>query len=214
MPQIKGPTSQPIVEIISQKDENQTWKATTNEGDGDPGEDVYFTKSDQAYMRTSHDIRVLYELRPVSMEAMCLAQFATQYRILNPSRVHQYKEAYDKIMGEIDPNTEVGPDSSQNIAGTSNMVAPKSMKLRNCKIMVKRTLGANAVPLLKHSGDINRYSNKLLWCPWRELGSINCLEEEEFETATQKKTRLELFPLSFFKICQDERDEEEADDLE
>ena len=212
IPQLKGPTSQPKVEIISQRDENLTWTAAP--GDGDPGEDVFLSKSDQAFMRTTGDIRVLYELRPVSMEAMCLAQFATQYRILNPSQESHYKEAYDKIVGEIDPLTGVGPDSPEYIAGTSNRAAPSSIKLRNGKIMVKRSIRAYAVPHLLYSGAVNKYSNIILWCPWRELESITCLEQEEIESATQRQTRLELFPLGVFQICQDEQGGEEDENLD
>ena len=132
--------------------------------------------------------------------------------LLNPSEESHYKEAYDKIVGEIDSLTGLGPDSPEYIAGTSNMAAPSSMKLSNDKIIVKRSIRADAVPHLLHSGAVNRYSNTLLWCPWRELESITCVEQEEIETATQRQTRLELFPLSVFQICQDEKDGEENED--
>ena len=46
---------------------------------------------------------------------MSLAQLATEYRILKPSRETHFKRAYDKTVGEIDPTTGVGPDSSEMI---------------------------------------------------------------------------------------------------
>ena len=164
-------------------------------------------------MRTTGDIRVLYELRPAAMEAMTLAQFATQYRVLKPSRETHFRSAYEKTVSEIDPATRVGPDSSDLIAGPSNMAAPLSMKLRNEKIMVKRSRGEKAVPHFLYSGAVNRYANRLLFSPWRELESLD-VEREEIETATERQARLELFPMGVFENCQEDSDVDSEDDLE
>ena len=144
-------------------------------------------------------------MRPMATDPMPLAQLACEYRILKPN---QDKKAYDRTLGEIDPTTNVGPDSSTTIAGDLNW-APTSMKMRDGKILVKRS-DAGAVPLLLYSGALNRYSNTLLFSPWRELESIH-VDHEDIETAAQRLARLELFPLSVFQICRDQSDGDEVD---
>ena len=81
------------------------------------------------------------------------------------------------------------------------------MQLKNGKIMVKRSRGADAVPHLLFSGALSKYSNKLLWSAWRQLGSIR-VDQEEIETIQQRETRLTLFPLSAFQYCEDNEDED------
>ena len=76
--------------------------------------------------------------------------------------------------------------------------------------MVKRIRG-DAVPDLRFSGAVNRYSNILLFTPWRELESIRVHQEEPVETDTQRRRRLALFPLSKFETCKDDYEEEEAE---
>ena len=120
---------------------------------------------------------------------------------------------FEKTVAEIDPVTRVGPDSSDLIAGPSNRAAPLSMKLRNEKIMVKRSRGENAVPLLLYSGALNRYANRLLFSPWRELESLD-VDREDIETATERQARLELFPMGFFADLQEDIDFGGKDDLE
>ena len=222
MPQIKGPTSQTIVQIITERNINLTWRAIPDgdqedNGDGeediDRGEDVFLSKRGQPYMRTTGDIRVLYEMRPASMEAMTLAQFATQYMILKPSRETHRRLSYEKTVAEIDPATKVGPNSSDLIAGFSNTAAPVSMRLRNEKIMVKRSRGENAVPHLLYSGALNRYANRLLFSPWRELESLD-VDREDFETARERQARLELFPMGVFENCQEDSVVDNEDDME
>ena len=164
-------------------------------------------------MRTTGDIRVLYEMRPAAMEAMTLVQFATQYRVLWPSRETHFTMAYENTVAEIDPASRVGPDSSDLIAGTSNQAAPVSMRLRNEKIMVKRSRGENAVPLFLYSEALNRYANRLLFSPWRELESLD-VEQEDIETATQRQARLELFPMGIFENCKEDSDVDGGNNLE
>ena len=171
------------------------------------GEGAFLNRDGQPYMRTTGDIRILYELRPMVADPMSLAQLATEYRILEPSRETHRPLVYAKTVGEIDPETRVGPDSSGFIAGSLYRAAPKSMKLTNGKIMIRRSCGANAVPHLLYSGAVNRYSNTLLFNPWRELESIR-VDQEDIETAAQRQIRLELFPRSVFQICKDESDGE------
>ena len=163
-------------------------------------------------MRTTGDIRVLYEMRPAAMEAMTLAQFATQYIVLMPNRETHRRLSYENIVAEIEPATKVGPDSADLIAGSSNRAAPLSMRLRNEQIMVKRSRGENAVPHFLYSGVLNRYANRLLFSPWRELESLD-VDREDIETATERQARLELFPMGVFGNCPEDTDVDE-DNLE
>ena len=107
----------------------------------------------------------------------------------------------------------MGPNSSDLMAGFSNAAAPVSMRLRNEKIMVKRSRGENAVPHLLYSGALNRYANRLLFSPWRELESLD-VDREDIETATERQARLELFPMGVFENCQEDSDVDNEDDLE
>ena len=163
------------------------------------------SRDGEPFMRTTGDIRILYEFRPLVTDPMPLAQFACEYRILMPSQETHYKQAYDRTVGEIDPTTNVGPDSSGTIAGPVNRAAPTSMKLGNGKIMVKRSRGAVTAPHLLYSGALSKYSNTLLFGSWRELESLS-VDQEDVETDAQRQIRLKLFPLSVFKICKDESD--------
>ena len=204
-PQLRGPTSRAMVQIMSERNEKLTWRAAPGEEEGDGEEEVFLSRDGKPYMRTTGDIRVLYELRPMVTDPMPLAQLACEYRVLKPS---QDRKAYERAVGEIDPTTNVGPDSSTTITGALNW-APISIKLSNGMIMVKRS-GNGAVPNLLYSGALNRYSNTLLFNPWRELESIR-VDQEDVETAAQREIRLELFPWSVFKICRDEIDGDEDD---
>ena len=104
------------------------------------------------------------------------------------------------------------PNTMDNIAGDPGMPAPRSMKLRNSKYMVKRTRGDAALDL-QFSAAVNKYINVLLFTPWRELESIRVHQEEPEETDKQRERRLALFPLSKFKTCTGESDEEEEEEL-
>ena len=204
-PKVTGSASQVTVDIQAERNEDMAWRQGH---DGDTEEEVFLNKDNQPYIRTTGDFRIKYELRPKSLDVMSLAQMATEYRILKSKRETYRQRSYDKIKSEIDPITRVGPPSDGLIAGADNRAAPVSMKLMNNKIMVRRTRGANAVPLLLFSGALNRYSSRLLFQPWRELESIR-VDQQDLETATQRRTRLQLFPMSVFPICNDTIDEEE-----
>ena len=208
-PQLRGPTSQAMVPIISERNENLTWRRAPDGEVGDGWDEVFLNREGMPYMRTTGDIRVLYEARPdaPNVDPMCLGQLASQYRILMPSQQAHSQQAYDKTLGEIDPVSKVGPASSACIAGHPEGAAPHSMRLKNGKIMVKRSRGAHAVPHLLFSGAVNKYSNTLLWCPWRELESIR-VDQDDDETPAQKEIRLTLFPLSKFQFCKDNSDED------
>ena len=227
VPLLKGPTNQAIVQIIAERNVKLTWRAIPDGDQGEAGdgggggdrrqedfdqdEDVFLSKQGRPYMRTTGDIRTLYEMRPESLESMTLAQFATQYRVLKPEADRIL--TYENTVAEIEPATKKGPDSSDSIAGSPNIAAPLSMRLRNEKIMVKRSRGENAVPHLLHSGAVNKYANRLLFSPWRELESLN-VTREDIETDREQEARLQIFPMSVFQICQEENDRESEDDSE
>ena len=114
VPQLKGPTNQAIVQILTERNVSLTWRAIPDSDQGeeddredvvDQGEDVFLSKRGQPYVRTTGDVRVLYEMRPVTMEAMTLAQFATQYIVQKPSRETHRRSSYEKTVAEIDPST-------------------------------------------------------------------------------------------------------------
>ena len=84
-PQLRGPTSQAMVQIMSERNEKLTWRAAPGEEEGDGGEEVFLSRDGKPYMRTTGDIRVLYELRPMVTDPMPLAQLACEYRILKQS---------------------------------------------------------------------------------------------------------------------------------
>ena len=203
-PKLKAQSSQSIVDVLVERNESLKWWAAK---DQDEEGDVFLNRDGKPYTRTTGDVRVAYEGRPDAANSMCLLQFASQYRVIKQNREKQKQEAYEKTVGEIDPNSNVGPGSSDSIAGDYNSVAPTSMRLRDGRIMVKRQ-GTNAVPRLLYSGAVNKYTNMLLFEPWRELEAIRCAQGD-LETGQQRQRRLELFPLSDFKICQDIHEEEE-----
>ena len=210
-PKLTNVTSQPIVPVLAERNEKLTWRdAPEVEEEGDEQYEIFVNQRGQRVIRTTSDVRVLYEARPEAVNEMCLAQFASQYRLLKDSQ--QSRKAYDKILAEIDPDTGIGPNTMDNIAGDPGMPAPRSMKLRNSKYMVKRTRGDAALDL-QFSAAVNKYINVLLFTPWRELESIRVHQEEPEETDKQRERRLALFPLSKFKTCTGESDEEEEEEL-
>ena len=201
---LQGFGSQAVVPIISLREENLTWREHPGEVDEDD-EDIFLNKEGAPFLRTVGDVRVLYEGRPEPTEPMSLLEFATEFRMLKPSRD---LAAYEKALGEIDPVTKIGPESDAMIAGTVDIPLPQSIMLKNGKIMVRRSKGAGVVPRLINSGAVNKYTNTLLFSPWRELETIR-VRQEELETEAQKKTRLDVFPKSMFPVCGDYPPEDE-----
>ena len=219
VPLLKGPTSQSIVSIISERNDTHTWTKIQGDvgEDGDRiedldwGEDVFFSQRNHPYIRSTSDVRVLYELRPDSMRDMSLAQFAVQYYVLWPSQETHHTNYYQQTVAAIDPVTKVGPDSSHLIAGSPIFsAAPVSMKLRNEKVMVKRKRDEDAVPQLLYSGALTKYANNVLFNPFTQRESIDATREE-FETDNEKETRLQLFPMGVFTKLEEEEEEEDGD---
>ena len=69
------------------------------------------------------------------------------------------------------------------------------------------------MPLLLPSGSMGKHGNQLMWTPWRILEDITGVQEEE-ETEVQRRTRLEVFPLSVFPAAVDSDDSDDSDDEE
>ena len=207
-PKLINVSSQSMVSILSERTETIAWKDAPDMEEDDDQYEIFINQRGKPCIRAENDIRVLYEGRPEGVGMMCLAQLASQYRLLKKGQ--QSRQFYDRILAEIDPDTGLGQESIDNIAGHPGMPAPKSIKLKNSKIMVKRSRG-DAVLDLRYSAALNKYSNLLLFTPWRELEGIRVHQDEPaVETAMQRIRRLALFPLSKFKTCREEfYDEEE-----
>ena len=197
--QARGSSSQTIVPIVTSKDRKQTWR-NAQDCDNHSGDHVFQgEEGESTYVRTNTDVRVLYEKRPARMSGMSLLQFACEYIVLHPSR-----KGFEKATSSIDEDSQVGADSESLVAGT-DIAAPETMMLADGKVMKRRQDG-RAVPLLLHSGTVSRHGNQVLLSPWRRLEEVTGDQEEE-ETADQKKRRLEIFPFSLIPFDDDDEDE-------
>ena len=195
----KGPTNQPVIPIVVAKDRNLSWRVATD-SDTVSGDTIFEAPNHNSYVRTG-DIRTHYENRPEVMERMCLGQLACEYTVLMPSR-----HGYEKAKNSINEDTGVGPNSDVIVAGTSDVFAPKTMMLKNEKIMVRRQ-EAMAAPNLLYSGCTSKHGNQLMWSHWETLENVTGEQIEE-ETESQKSVRQQIFPLSVFPILEDESEED------
>ena len=200
VPQAIGPTSQAITQVITTKDRKLTWRAA-QDSDNETGEVIFESEGRRLYVRTDGDVRKLYEGRPEGMRTMSLGQFACEYRLLRPSDI-----GFENAKNSIDEETNLGPNSSDLVAGTINTFAPKAMRLANDKIM-KRRMEDKTVPHLLFSGMMSRHGSQLMWTPWQNLEDITG-QQDELETVEQQRTRLQIFPLSNFQHIE-ESDEDD-----
>ena len=194
----KGSASQPVIPIIVSKDRNLSWRSAVD-SDNHNGESVFETVESRSYVRTSSDVRIQYENRAEDMSEMVLGELASKYRILKPSG-----HGYEKAKSSINEETLIGPLTDQLVAGTSNVAAPETMMLKNGKIM-KRRQDVEAVPILLFSGCSSEFGNELMWSSWRKLEEVTGIQEGQ-ETEQQKKTRLQVFPLSVFPSVEESSD--------
>ena len=185
--------SQAITQVITSKDRKLTWKEA-QDSDNQRGEVLFESQAGEGeeenrkyFVRTKFDVRTLYEMRPPRMENMVLGEFASKYRRIKPGG-NGLQTAKDKI----DPDTGVGPDSSDRVVGEEHLMAPQCMQLANEEVMVKRS-GKNAVLHLLYDGEAGRHGNQLLWSPWKFLEEIR--DEDQDVTDEQKRRRLEVFPM-------------------
>ena len=197
--QAKGPTSQPIIPVVSTKERKLTWRGAVD-SDHHNGEDIFENEERRLYVRTVNDVRTLYELRPDRLSRMVLGEFASRYRLLKPSG-----HGYERVRNSINEDTSVGPDTDHLVAGTKE-TAPQSIRLKNGKLM-KRREDVNAVPNLLYSGLKSKHMNQLMWSTWQKLEEVNG-EQDENETQDQKKIRLELFPFSVYPMEGEDSEEE------
>ena len=196
-----GPTSQAIAQVITTKERKLTWRAA-RDSDNETGEVVFKSQGNSLYVRTDSDVRKLYESRPERMQEMRLGQLASEYRLLCQS-----DKGFESARNSIDEETNLGPNSSDLVAGTINTFAPKAMRLANDKIM-KRRIEDKAVPHLLFSGLMSRHGSELMWSPWQNLEEITG-DQDEKETAEQRRTRLQIFPLSRFSYTEEDSGEDE-----
>ena len=197
--QLQGLKSQPIVKVISSKDNKLNWKDACD-NDEVNGEEVFASEqSGKMYVRRQTDVRILFEERPDTMNEMPLGQLAAEYRLCRPKE--KETEVYQS---KIDDQTGLGPPSTALVAGTEQTVAPQAMMLKNGRIMVRRSNENKAVLQLLYHTTSSKYLNYLLWSPWRQLEEIEPDQEQE-ETEAQMKSRLSIFPMS---VCEDVAEEE------
>ena len=194
-----GPTSQAIIQVITTKDRKLTWRAS-RDSDNEAGEVIFESDGNRLYVRTDSDVRKLYEGRPARMREMRMVQLACEYRLLMPS-----DNCFETAKNSINEETNVGPNSSDLVAGTRNTFAPKAMRLANDKIMKKRT-DDKVVPHLLFSGMMSRHGSQLMWDPWQKLEDVTG-QQDEIETAEQRQTRLHIFPLSKFPYIDEDSGE-------
>ena len=192
----RGAANQPTVPIVTSKDRTLTWRKALD-SDNHSGDAVFQVETENSYVRTNTDVRILYEKRPARMDRMVLGQFACEYILLHPS-----KKSYEKATSSINEDTQVGPNSDHLVAGTGNLAAPESMKLSDGRIMKRRQDG-KAVPILQYSGSISKHGNQLMFSPWKHLEDVEGAQEEE-ETDDQKSVRLEIFPCSVIPFAEEE----------
>ena len=200
----EGPTSQPVVQIITTKDQNLTWR-NANDNDDQNDEEVFSNNEGRFYVRTNSDVRKLYEGRPPEAKGMSLGQLASEYRLLKES-----DHGYEKIKNSINSETRVGPNTRDAIAGAACGYAPQSMMVNGEKILKRRESGSTAVLHFLYSGVLDRYGNQLLWTPWDQLESVTG-DQDENETQTQTRVRLSLFPMSVFPSFAEEENTFDGD---
>ena len=200
VPQATGPTSQTITQVIATKDRNLTWRGALD-SDNQTGEAIFKSEDGKLYVRTNSDVRKLYEERPERAWPMRLGQLATEYRLLKPS-----DRGYEKAKNSIDEESNVGPNSNDLVAGTVDIFAPTAMRLKSGKLM-KRKSERKAVPHLQFFGSTSRHGNQLMWSPWQNLEEVTG-NQDETETEDQRRTRLQIFPLSIFPSVQDDSDDD------
>ena len=188
---ISGLTGQSIVQVITSRASDLKWREAVD-SDNQKGEEIFTSTAEKEYVRIDADIRKLYEMRPAAMKQMTLGQFASEYKLLYPSRF-----GYEAAKSTIDEHSKMGADSDQLIAGTKDFWAPQAMLLLNGGIMKRRN--EKAALSLPHRGKTNKYATMLLWSPWTELESVNG-EQDEDETEEQKQRRLSVFPASVFPV--------------
>ena len=104
---LRGSSSQPVCPVVTSKDRLLTWRQAVD-FDIHSGDSVFQVDgSEDMFVRSNNDVRVLYEKLPVSMRIMCLGQLVKEYRLLHPSMI-----GYESAKSSINEDTEVGPDSA------------------------------------------------------------------------------------------------------
>ena len=189
-----GPRSQPIVQVITQKERTLTWR-DAQDNDHQKGEEVFQDDEDgeprNYYVRTEGDVRKLFEHRPAAMDHMPLGQLASEYR-----KIQAGGFGLESAREKIDLDVGVGPASLRQVVGTENQMAPICMKLTNGTMMQMRS-GQKAILHLLYSGAPGRHGNQLLWSPWRHLEDITGDQQDE-ESDLQKRRRLQVYPMSVY----------------
>ena len=197
--QLQGLKSQPIVKVISSKDNKLSWKDACD-NDEVNGDEVFSSESSgKKYVRRQTDVRILFEERPDTMSEMRLGQLAAEYRLCELK-----KKETEEYRSKIDDQTGLGPPSATIVAGTEQTVAPQAMMLKNGRILVRRSHQNKAILQLLYHTTTSKYLSFLLWSPWWHLEDIKPNQEQD-ETEDQMMSRLSIFPMS---MCEDVEEED------
>ena len=82
---VSGLTHQSVVQVITSRASDLKWREAVD-SDNQKHEDIFSSAAEKEYVRTDGDIRKLYEMRPAVIKKMTLGQFASEYRLLYPSK--------------------------------------------------------------------------------------------------------------------------------
>ena len=177
------PVSDCTITLLTSQEEELSFKESDERDE--ECDQVFWNRKNESYIIINGDLRKLYAMRPVAVEGMPFAFFATRY----------YRK-YPKQPSIIDPESNVGGESGEPVTGGASM-APLFLKLSNSIIMKKRADGSHLVPLLRPSQCLDDYGERMLFKPWRSSEELIHDSSEE-EKAQLTQNRLDLFPLGVF----------------
>ena len=177
------PVSEATVSVLSSQEELLSFKESDERDE--ECDQVFKNRKNESYIIINGDLRKLYAMRPVAVEGMPFAFFATKYYRKRP-----------EVRSIINPESNVGGESGEQVA-RGGCLAPLFLKLSNGIIMKKRSDGSYLVPLLQPSHCLDNYGERLLFKPWRSVDELTHESSEE-ERAQLRQNQLDLFPLSVF----------------
>ena len=180
------PVSEATVNILSIQEELLSFKESDERDE--ECDQVFRNSKNESYIIINGDLKKLYAMRPVAVDRMPFAFFATRYYRKRPEQ-----------QSIVDPQSNVGRDSGEPVA-RGGCMAPLFIKLSNGIIMKKRSDGSHLLPLLQPSQCVDNYGERLLFKPWRSVNEL-IQESSEEEKAQLRQDRLDLFPMSVFPLA-------------
>ena len=181
----KEPTSQTIIPIMACQTRERCFKEATE--DDEERDQIFFNTKNEGFIIINGDLRKMYAMRPVGLQEMTFAQFATSYYRLRNDRNCL-----------LQPGSDVGFESDEQVVGGTTK-APLFLKLSNGVNMKKRVNCPRPVPLLLFSMSLGLYEERMLFKAWRDIENV-AEEGSEEDFALQVQNRLALFPMSVFPV--------------